>query len=493
MLHFDIIPSLKMPVSESLPIKRERGPLILSAATNTTARNWRDPDDKSRELTRDLQELVNFAQIAERGKFHNLFFVDHLSWFDVYGNSHEVPARNGVNASRIDPLTVVSALASHTKSIGFVTTISTVSEHPYHLARRLATADHLTGGRVGWNIVASCKNLLAGEPLPEHDERYVKTEEYLDAIYKLLLSSWRDDALVYDKKKGVFADPEAIREINHIGKYFNIKGPSITEPTKQRFPLIVQAGTSKKGIEFAAENAELVFIGLESAEKIPEIRSIAKERFGRDPYSIKFISILNPFLGRTHEEAVAKFEKAKSLENLETNLAYFGGVSGFDLSKYDWDDVVDLQEETNGIKSTVENVLKKGRKVQTKRDIAEKWGSQAKYVGTASEVADQIEEILKKYDIDGFNFSINSYPGTILDLADILVPELQRRGLAQTEYATPGGTLRENFYGKQGQTFLPDDHPAYNLRWKAGVTKEQFEEKLRNIEAIRDARRASLK
>lgn len=476
------------------PNGRSRGPLILSAATTSTARNWRDPKDTSRELTRDIKALIEFAQLAEKGKFHNVFFVDHLSWFDVYGGGHDVAARNGVNASRIDPATVVAALASHTESIGFVTTLSTVSEHPYHFARRLATLDNLSGGRAGWNIVASYlpslgKNLLADQPLPEHDERYVKTEEYLDTVYELLLSSWRDDALEYDKESGVFANPDAIREINHEGKYFNIKGPAITEPTKQRFPLVVQAGTSKKGIAFAAENAELVFIGLDSSEKIPEIRKLAKEKFNRDPYSIKFISTLSPFLGETHEEAVQKYEKYRELEELESNLVYFGGVSGFDLSQYEWDDPVELQGETNGIKSTVDNILRKGQEVKTKRDIAEKWGNHSKFVGTAVEVAEQIEELLTEYDLDGFNFSINSFPETLKDLVDLLVPELQRRGLAQKDYAVPGGTLRENFYSKNGQTFLSGDHPAYPLRWREGISKENFEKELLLYKALRDERR----
>lgn len=269
-----------MPVRDREPIEPRtinREPLILSAATTASARNWKDPHDHSRDFTSDINALIEFSKTAEKGKLHSVFFVDHLSWFDVYGGNHNASAINGVNASRIDPATVVTALASHTESIGFVTTLSTISEHPYHISRRLATLDHLSGGRFGWNIVASylpssAANLLNGAELPEHDERYVKTEEYLDSVYELLLSSWRDDALVYDKKRGVFADPEAIREINHVGKYFNIKGPAITEPTQQRFPLIAQAGNSKKGVAFAAENAELVYISLESAHKIPGIR-----------------------------------------------------------------------------------------------------------------------------------------------------------------------------------------------------------------------------
>ncbi len=475
--------------------RRNRGPLILSAATASTPRNWSLPIDTSREFTRDLNQSIEFAKLAEKAKFHNVFFVDHLTWFDVYGDSHEGSAKYGVNAPRIDPSLLVSALASHTKSIGFITTLSTISEHPYHFARRLASLDHLSDGRAGWNIVASYlpsvgKNLLDGAPIPEHSERYVKTEEYLDAVYELLLSSWRDDALVYDKKKGIFADPEAIREINHEGKYFSIKGPAITEPTKQRFPLVVQAGSSEKGIEFAAENAELVFIDTKSTDKIPEIRKLAETRFNRDPYSIKFITSLLPFIGNTHQEALDKFEEYKKAENLEANLVFFGGISGFDLSKYGWDEEVGDQGESNAIKSITKTVLNGDKGGQTKTDIAKKYGTRLSFAGTASEVADQIEDLLSKADIDGFNFIVSPYPGMLIDIVELLVPELQRRGLAQTEYSVPGGTLRENFYGEEGKTFLSGDHPAYNLRWRKGVSKEQFEKELSLYKALRNERRA---
>ncbi|CCH44143.1 putative monooxygenase [Wickerhamomyces ciferrii] len=478
-----------MTVTNSKPKKH----LILSAATTATAKHWQIKEDNSRELSRDINWLIEFAQLAEKGKFNNIFFVDHLSWFDVYKGGFETAALNGVNATRIDPTIAISALAAHTKSIGFISTISTVSEHPYHFARRLASLDHLTGGRAGWNIVGSYipsigKNLLNGEPFPEHDERYVKTEEFLDVVYKLLLSSWRDDAVVYDKENGIFANPDALREINHEGKYFKVKGPAITEPSRQRFPIIAQAGNSPKGVNFAAENAELVYIGIGSLHKIPEIKRIAKERFNRDPNSIKFITQLAPFLGKTTEEAQEKYRIFKEHEVLESSLVYYGGVSGHDVGSYDWDEPIDIPSKTNGVQSTVD--LVKGRlEHQTKRDIAEKWTSHNKHVGTAEQVADQIEELVEKYDIDGFNFGVSVVNDSLKDLVELLVPELQRRGLAQTEYPSPEGTLRENFYGIPGQSFLPGDHPAYNLRWRSGISKEQFEKELELYERVRDQRR----
>ncbi|CCH44194.1 hypothetical protein BN7_3753 [Wickerhamomyces ciferrii] len=474
-------------------IKTPKKPLILSVATKLTSINWRDPTDRSRELSRDINEIINFAQLAEQAKIHNIFFVDHLSWFDVYGDSHATAARTGFNATRIDPLTTISALASHTKNIGFISTLSTVSEHPYHFARRVASADLLSGGRIGWNVVSSYipsigKNLLNGEPFPEHDERYAKTTEFLDVLYALLLSSWRDDAVVYDKEAGIFANPDALREINHEGKFFKVKGPGITEPTPQRFPLITQAGTSKRGVEFAAENAELIYIGFDFLPKIPDIRKLAHEKFGRDPSSLKFFTRIVPVIGETHEEAVAKFEVYKKSVDPESNLVSLGGVTGFDLSGYDWDDQVEFPDHTNGIQSSLEG-LKKRKLAPTKKELADKQLESAKYVGTAQEIADQLEQIATDYDIDGFNFAINNYPESLEDIVHYLVPELQRRGLAQTEYAAPDGTLRENFNNKPGQSFLSGDHPAYSLRWRSGVSKEQFEQELEIFKKLRDERR----
>ncbi|CCH44607.1 putative monooxygenase [Wickerhamomyces ciferrii] len=472
-------------------------PLILSVATKATSTTgWRSPNDESRFLPNDINALIKFAQTAERGKFHNLFFIDHLSWFDVYGDSHEASARSGANATRVDPLITISALATHTENIGFVATASTVSEHPYHFARRIASLDLLTKGRVGWNIVGSYipsigKNLLNGEPFPDHDDRYSKTEEYLDSLYELLLSSWRDDAVVYDKQNGIFADPDAIREINHEGRFFKIKGPAITEPTPQRFPLIAQAGNSERGVKFAAENAELIYIGYDSLPKIKEIRRLASEHFNRDPQNIKFITGISPVLGRTHEEAQAKYEAFKEKVDLEGNLVLFGGVTGIDLSGYDWDDDVDLPDKTNGIKSALENIKNKRQKIQTKRDIANRHWANFHY-GTAKELADEIERLHKEFGIDGVNFSLNNFPESLDDLVDLLIPELQHRGLAQTEYAVEGGTLRENLNNNPGQTFLSGDHPAYNLRWRSGVSQKQFEAELELYNKLKEERRRGI-
>lgn len=489
-----------MTKSPQLKKRKVKKHLLLSAATTGSAlNNWRNPIDRSREFSHSLEPWIEFAKLAEKAKFHNVFFVDHLSWYDVYGGDYKAPAKQGVHAARIDPAGPVSAIASHTKNLGISITFSTVSEHPYHFARRLASLDLLSGGRIAWNIVSSYlpslgKNLLNGEPLPEHDERYVKTREFLDTVYELLLSSWRDDALVYDKKNGVFADPEAIREINHVGKYFNVKGPAITEPTPQGFPLIVQAGTSTKGIDFAAENAELVFIHTtnpaKAVEEIANVRKIAAEKYGRDPTTIKFIGPARVFLGKTHEEAQKKFETSKSYEDPIDELVAFSSISGIDVSGFDLDEPIVFEGESNAIRSITDTLLKKPDGThRTPREIAEKRRSANYYVGTGREVAEQIKAHVEESGIDGLNFFFPSFPESLEDVVELLIPELQKLGLAQTEYAVPGGTLRENFVGKKGQTFVDETHPIYRQRWEKGLSKEKFEKKLQQEISIRDKRR----
>lgn len=489
-----------MTKSPQLKKQKVKKQLILSAATvGTSSNNWRNPTDQSREFSHSLKPWIEFAKLAEKAKFHNIFFVDHLSWYDVYGGDYKTAAKHGVNATRIDPAAPVLAIASHTKNVGIAVTFSTVSEHPYHFARRLASLDLLSGGRIAWNIVSSYlpslgKNLLNGGPLPEHDERYVKTTEYLDTVYELLLSSWRDDAVVYDKERGVFAEPEAIREINHAGKYFNVKGPAITEPSPQRFPLIAQAGTSSKGIDFAAENAELVFVNLHKAEhttkSIAKIRKVAHEKYGRDPYSIKFIAPLTPITGKTREEAQAKFDEYNKYEDPIDSLVYFGGVSGIDVSGFGFDEPVVFEGKSNGITSATDNTLyKPDGSRRTPREISEMWRGGTTVFGTGKEIAEYIQNLVEATDIDGINFGFRDFPGGFKDAVDYLVPELQKLGLAQTEYAVPGGTLRENFYGEKGHTYFPESHPAYNLRWEKGVSKEQFEKNLKDYVVKRDQKR----
>ncbi|CCH45620.1 putative monooxygenase [Wickerhamomyces ciferrii] len=469
--------------------------LIINAFNPGSAQRWRVDHDQSSRFTNDVDAWIEYAQKAEEGKLHAIFVADHLVAFDEFEGPHNFkhPAKAGLSFPRIDPSSWVPAAAANTQSIGFGITFSTVSEHPYLFHRRIASLDHVTKGRIGWNIVSSYlnsigRNLLNGEPFPEHDERYVKTEEYLDVVYGLLLSSWRDDALVKDVENATFVNPDAVREINHEGKYFKVAGPAIVEPSRQRFPLIIQAGTSKKGKELGAANAEVVYLDDRDKphlkEKIEAIKTIAVEKFGRSRDSIKFLIASIPIIGKTHEDAERKLKELTEAGIPLSAEIGFSGISGIDLSKFELDDEVPIGPANNNLRTTVEGITrqKKPGKALTKREIIENYRARSgSLFGSYIEVADEIERWVRDYDIDGLNLGSHTFPQGINDIVDLLIPELQKRGLFHLDYEVPGGTLRENLNGEKGKTFLSEDHPAYGLRWEAGVSQEDFEKKLSEI------------
>ena len=306
-------------------------------------------------------------------------------------------------------------MAAATKSIGFGVTVCTSYEQPYHLARRLSTLDHLTKGRLGWNIVtgyldSAARNLGATEQ-PAHDARYAIAEEYIKVMYKLFESSWRDDAVVLDRKSGVYTDPSRVREINHVGQYFTVPGPHICQPSPQRTPLLLQAGTSKAGKTFAAQHAEAIFVAGHSpgvvGPSIADIRNMAKTNFNRDPSDIKFLAMICPILGRTPEEAVKKFEDYQQYGSADGALALFGGWTGIDLATYG--DEEELRHvESNAIKSAVEAWSKASPSVPkwTKHTVANHvkiGGLGPTVIGDASQVADEFERWVEEADVDGFN------------------------------------------------------------------------------------------
>ena len=274
---------------------------------------WRHPEDRSANYT-DLSYWAHLARTCEKGLFDGIFIADVLGTYDVYGNSNEATLRQGTQVPVNDPLLLVSAMALVTEHLGFGVTAGTAYEHPYPFARRLSTLDHLTKGRVGWNVVtgylpSAARNMGAADQL-EHDERYNHADEYLEVIYKLLEGSWEDDAVVRDRETGVFTDPTKVHDINHEGKYFTVPGIHISEPSPQRTPVIYQAGASPRGVAFAAGNAEAVFVGASTIGKlkatVSRIRDAA-EAAGRDRHSIRIYTLLTIITAATAEEAEACF------------------------------------------------------------------------------------------------------------------------------------------------------------------------------------------
>lgn len=376
-------------------------------------------------------------------------------------------------------------MAAATKSIGFGVTVATTYEQPFHLARRLSTIDHLSKGRFGWNIVTgyldSAARNLGHTEQPKHDNRYEVAEEYMQVMYKLFESSWRDDAVIKDAEKGMFSDPDRIREINHIGKFYNVPGPHICQPSPQRTPLLLQAGTSKAGKTFAAQHAEAIFVAGHSpsvvAENIAEIRKMAKTKFGRDPQSLKFLTMFCPVIGETQGEAISKFMDYSQYGLIEGALALFGGWTGIDMAPYGDDEEL-RQVESNAIRSALEAWSKSSPGIAkwTKHTVAKHitvGGLGATPVGTPAQIADEMQRWVDEADVDGFNMPYAIFPRSFEDICNLLVPELRRRGMFWSEYAVPGGTYRENFYQKKGQTGPLDEHVASKYRWRAGVEKDQ--------------------
>ncbi|EMD93192.1 hypothetical protein COCC4DRAFT_79572 [Bipolaris maydis ATCC 48331] len=441
---------------------------------------WKHPDDRSHEFN-NIDHWVDLAKLLEEAKVHGVFIADVLGGYDVYNGNLDAAIRSGAQWPVNEPLAVVSAMAAATKSIGFGVTVSTTYEQPYHLARRLSTVDHLTKGRLGWNIVTSyldsaARNMGMKEQLP-HDERYAQAEEYVKVMYKLFESSWRDDAVVRDRKKSMFSDPDRVRQINHKGKYFEVPGPHICQPSPQRTPLILQAGASKAGKSFAAQNAEAIFVSAHAPVvckgNIAEIRDVAATQFGRDRHSIKFLALVTPIIGRTEEEAQAKLAEYRKYASLEGALALFCGWTGIDLGKYG--DEEELRHvDSNAVRSTVEGFARfsPGTSKWTKHTVAEHisiGGIGPIFVGTPSQIADGFQVWVDEADVDGFNIAYALFPQSFKDVVELLLPELRKRGIFWDDYAVPGGTYRENFYGTKGQTGPPDEHVASTYRWKAGV------------------------
>jgi long-chain alkane monooxygenase len=427
---------------------------------------WRHPDDQSRRYN-DLSYWTDLARLLERGRFDSLFVADVLGIYDVYRDGPETALAEGAQVPVGDPLLAVSAMAAVTEHLGFALTVSLTYEKPYAFARRMATLDHYTKGRVGWNVVTSylesAARNLGLEHQVDHDQRYDLAEEFLDVCYQLWESSWEDDAVVRDAERGVYTDPAKVHPIEHHGTYYDVPGISLTEPSPQRTPVIFQAGASPRGAAFAAEHAEGIFITATRPEVLrPQVdRTRAKAaELGRDPRSVKFFALMTVITAPTDEEARAKYADLARYVSYDGALALYAGWSGLDLSTYPPDQPL-RYAETQAVRSAVEAFSSADPDREwTPRDIAN-WvgigGMGVVVVGSPATVADEMERWVAEADVDGFNLAYAITPGTFEDLVDLVVPELQRRGLVPEQYE--GRTLRETIYG-EGQVRVRDDHPA---------------------------------
>ncbi|KAF7556438.1 hypothetical protein G7Z17_g1428 [Cylindrodendrum hubeiense] len=438
--------------------------------------------------------LANLARLAERGKISFIFIADGYSTHEVYSGSASPMLRAGTQFATLDPVTLVSSMAAVTKNLGFGITASTSYMTPYMLARTFSSLDHLTNGRVAWNVVTSwsksAARALGHDDVVPHDERYACAHEYMDLVYKLWESSWADDAVVWDREKRVAFDPEKVTRIEHKGKYFKASALGPLHPSPQRTPVLCQAGTSTAGKSFASKHAEAIYVGglipSQTKGSIASIRAGAAAN-GRDPKSIMFFVGISPILGKTVEEANAKYDRARENADVIGGLAQFSGYTGIDLSRFPLDEVFELKEQPgdSAIHSFLENFNKTigSSEPWTPRRLGENMalgGFHPAPVGTPDMVADVFEEWINEADVDGFNISYTITPSSQEDIVDLLVPVLQKRGLMWTDYGVEGGTLRENLYGVRGMSGLRADHYGHKFKYGSGFEGD-------SIESLKDA------
>lgn len=441
-----------------------------STVGHTAIGLWRHPDSRAHEY-KNLNYWIETAQLLERGTFDALFIADALGPLDVYEGRVDEALRHGIQTPTDDPLLPLSAMAAATKHIGLAVTVSTTYEQPYALARKLTTLDHLTNGRIGWNVVTSAldsaaRNLGYDQQLP-HDERYARAGELMDVVYKLWEGSWEDDAVVRDAAAGIFADPSKVHAINHHGTYFDVPDIALSEPSIQRTPTLYQAGTSGAGKAFAAQHAEGVFLSTYNAAMARGLADDVRSRaaaLGRDPQSLKLFSIATVITAPTDAEAQAKYQDYAQYASWEGSLARWSALMLIDLSRLDPDQPLE-HVETDGIRGMVE--------VFTKLDPTRTWtpraigefvgvgGGGPLFIGSPATVADGLERWIEEAGVDGFNLADPVPPVTYRDFVDLVVPELRRRGRVWDRYE--GATLREYFHGP-GQARVRDDHPAAAYR-----------------------------
>lgn len=391
--------------------------------------------------------IKQFAQKLEHACFDAFFMADHLA---VLNMPMEALKRSATPTS-FEPFTLLPALAAVTEHLGLVATGSTTYDEPYHVARRFASLDHISGGRAGWNIVTTSNpdaSLNFGlEEALEHADRYARAREFYDVVTGLW-DSWDDDAFLQDPESGIYFDPEKLHVLDHKGQYFSVRGPlNIARPV-QGWPVIVQAGSSDAGRQLAAETAEAVFTShanLAAGQAFYADVKARAEKVGRNGDDIKILPACFVVVGDSVEEAREKRAMLDSLVHTDSAIASLSIALGHDASKFDPDGALPDIPESNASKSGRERAITLAKRENlTVRQLAQRLGgySGAAMVGTPETIADEMEEWLEARGSDGFTIMFSHLPGGLDDFCDRVVPELQRRGLFRRAYE--GATLREN-------------------------------------------------
>jgi FMN-dependent oxidoreductase (nitrilotriacetate monooxygenase family) len=427
---------------------------------------WTHPQDNSTQY-KTLEYWTELAQLLERGLFDGLFIADIVGVYDVYQNSVDVPLKESIQLPVNDPLLLVSAMAAVTRNLGFGLTANLTYEPPYLFARRMSTLDHLSRGRVGWNIVTgyldSAARAMGLSQQVEHDRRYDQADEYLEVLYKLWEGSWEDGAVLNDPAQRIYAQPDKVHKVRHEGEFYRVEGYHLCEPSPQRTPVLFQAGSSERGLQFAGRHAECVFISGQNKtatrEQVDKVRASA-EAAGRKPEDIKIFMGLNVIVGATEAEAQAKLAEYRQYASAEAGVAHFAASTGIDFAEYELDEPIQYVK-SNAIQSATKNLKNNDWTRQRLLDQHALGGRYFTVVGSAQQVADELESWIADTGLDGFNLTRIVTPQSYVDFIELVIPELQRRGSYKTAYDS--GSLREKLF-PEGEAHLPERHTGASYR-----------------------------
>ena len=423
---------------------------------------WRHPRDRSSNYT-TIGYWVDLARTLERGLFDGIFLADVSGVYDVYGGSPDAALRTAMQVPANDPFALVPAMAAVTEHLCFGVTGSIAYEHPYTFARRVSSLDHLTKGRFAWNVVTgyldSAAKAHGRKQQTTHDTRYDIADEYMEVVYKLWEGSWADDAVVRDRESGTFTRPERVRRIEHHEEYFELSAIHLCEPSPQRTPVVFQAGASPRGQTFAARHAECVFVGATDPARLRRTVESLRSRLqecGRQPEGLKIFALLCLIVDETDDKARVKLEDYQQYAQPEGALALMSGWSGIDLSAYGLDDrVANIRTEA------IQSVMSGHGTVRQYGEELCIGGAAPVLCGSPRTVADQLETWQEISGVDGFNLAYTVMPESLEAIVDLLVPELQTRGVFKKAYAT--GTMREKLFGKGPRLSAP--HPGASFRF----------------------------
>ncbi len=428
---------------------------------------WTHPRDRSTAYA-DLDHWIELARTLERGRFDGLFLADVVGVYDVYKGGPDTAIRNAIQLPINDPMLVVPAMASVTRHLGFGVTANLTYEQPYLFARRFSTLDHLTKGRVAWNIVTGFQDSTArgtglSAQIP-HDLRYDRADEFMEVVYKLWEGSWDDDAVVRDRVQRLYARPDRVRAIGHAGRFFSVDAIHLSEPSPQRTPLLFQAGASDRGLAFAARHGECVFLPGSSSDGSAMAAKLRRRvvQGGRRAEDVLLFGSLQVVVGRTDREARDKFEDYRSFAEPEAGLAQFASAVGIDLSAFDPDEPI-ANIKSEGIRSLAESIATgSGERAWTVRRLKESMvlgGRFTPLVGSPDHIADEMARRMEDLGLDGFNLVRTLSPESFVDFVDLVVPVLQERGLFKRDYAE--GPLRRKLFGRDR---LAENHAGASFR-----------------------------